>query len=162
MLTVGMGGQTLTQYKTQFSLWCILAAPLIMGNDVRNMTDDVMAILTHQPLIAVNQDKLGKQGSLVRNENDTQVWARPLFGGFMAAALFNRGNTAGPDITVSWNDLWGNNLNGWTPPVPPFARVWDLWDNRDLGVFKDYFTAANVTLYGIRVIKIATPTFSRF
>ena len=157
MLTVGMGGQTMTQYKAQFSLWSILAAPLIMGNDVRQTKKEVMDMLTHSSLIEVNQDKLGKQGSLVRNENDTQVWARPLTGDAMAVVLFNRVHTGGPaTIAVRWDDLWGNNRNGWTPPVPSTVHVWDLWANSYLGVFKDEFVAVNVSLNDVVVIKVAS------
>ena len=68
MLEVGNGGMTTTEYRAHFSLWSILAAPLMAGNDVRNMTPEIRDILTNKEVIAVNQDPLGSQGRRVRKE----------------------------------------------------------------------------------------------
>jgi alpha-galactosidase len=61
MLEVGNGGMTDEEYRTHFSLWCMLAAPLMAGNDLRTMSDETLAILTNREMIAINQDTLGKQ-----------------------------------------------------------------------------------------------------
>ena len=62
MLEVGNGGMTTLEYRTHFALWCIVKAPLILGNDLTNMSSDILNIISNKALIAVNQDSLGKQG----------------------------------------------------------------------------------------------------
>ena len=66
MLEVGNGGMTLTEYKTHFGLWCISKAPLLIGCDITNMSDDIKKILTNKEYIAINQDKLGEQGHKIK------------------------------------------------------------------------------------------------
>src|SRR6185503_16879271 len=99
MLEVGNGGMTSTEYRSHFSLWCILAAPLIAGNDVRQMTPEIKMILTNKELIAVNQDTLAKQGARVRKDGESEVWSKELKNGSRAVVLFNRG-PAPAEITV--------------------------------------------------------------
>jgi len=65
MLEVGNGGMTTNEYRAHFSLWCMLAAPLMSGNDLRSMTPEIKEILTNKEVIAVNQDALGREGSRV-------------------------------------------------------------------------------------------------
>jgi alpha-galactosidase len=104
MLEIGNGAMSETEYKTHMSLWCLLAAPLLAGNDLRSMSPEIMAILTNREVIAVDQDKLGKQGKQVWKSGDQEAWARPLSGGAQAVAFFNR--AAEPSkITVKWADL---------------------------------------------------------
>jgi alpha-galactosidase len=122
MLEIGNGGMTDDEYRTHMSLWSILAAPLLAGNDLRNMTPTILEILTNREVIAVNQDKDGKQGRRIAKSGDQEVWARPLFDGGLAIGLFNRGG-APTKITVKWSDL---GLK--TAP----ARARDLWAHRDL------------------------------
>lgn len=92
MLEVG-NGMTADQDRAHFTMWCILASPLIAGNDVRTMSNVTRGILTNPHAIAVNQDPLGKQGVAVDDGNVTQVWAKPLSqpSGSLAVALLNRG-----------------------------------------------------------------------
>jgi alpha-galactosidase len=90
MLEIGNGGMNETEYRTHMSLWSILAAPLLAGNDLRNMTPATLEILTNREVIAVNQDKGGKQGSRVWKSGDQEVWTRSLAGGDNAVAIFNR------------------------------------------------------------------------
>jgi alpha-galactosidase len=131
MLEVGNGGMTISEYRAHFSLWCILAAPLIAGNDLRNMTPEIVEILTNREVIAVNQDSLGIQGSKVRDDGDIEVWAKQLKDGSRAVVLFNRGQ-AETKITVSWNEIgYPNHLS---------AKVRDLWLKKDLGKHKGHFT----------------------
>jgi len=73
MLEVGNGGMTDTEYRAHFSMWCIMAAPLIAGNDLRNMSASTLEILTAPEVIAVDQDPLGKQGRRVRDHGDREV-----------------------------------------------------------------------------------------
>ena len=66
------------EYRTHFSLWALLAAPLIAGNDLRNMTPETKEILTNKEVIAVDQDMLGKAGYPVSKKGPVEVWAKPL------------------------------------------------------------------------------------
>jgi alpha-galactosidase len=89
MLEVGNGKLTLAENRAHFSLWALLAAPLLAGNDLPNMTPEVKAILTNRDVIAVNQDKLGKQGTRAYAEGEVEVWTRHLAGGGLAVGIFN-------------------------------------------------------------------------
>jgi alpha-galactosidase len=91
MLEVGNGKLTLDENRSHFSLWAILAAPLLAGNDLPNMTPEITAILTNRDVIAIDQDSLGKQGSRVYSEGEVDVWTRHLAGGAMAIAVVNAG-----------------------------------------------------------------------
>src|SRR5438105_13966230 len=94
MLEIGNGAMTNDEYKTHMSLWAILAAPLLAGNDLRSPTPEILAILTNREVIAVNQDKLGKQGQRAWQTGVQEVWTRQLAGGRWAVAFFNRGKDA--------------------------------------------------------------------
>jgi len=91
MLEIGNGGMTDDEYQTHMSLWCILAAPLLAGNDIRDMKPNIAGILMNKEAIAVDQDKLGKQGVRVAKNGDLEVWSKPLADGGHAVGLFNRG-----------------------------------------------------------------------
>jgi alpha-galactosidase len=124
MLEVGNGGMTDVEYRAHFSLWAILAAPLMAGNDVRAMSDATRAILTAPEVIAVDQDALGRQGHRVNRERDVEVWVRELEDGARAIVLLNRGETAAR-AEVTW-DLVGGR-------VSDTAIVRDLWERQDVG-----------------------------
>jgi alpha-galactosidase len=89
MLEVGNGGMTDTEYRTHFALWAMLAAPLLIGTDLRRATPATMAILTNTDIIAVDQDPLGSQAKPIVNSNGLVVFAKPLKGGDAAVALYN-------------------------------------------------------------------------
>ncbi|HEX6355346.1 glycoside hydrolase family 27 protein [Actinophytocola sp.] len=91
MLVVGRPGLTLTESRSHFALWALMAAPLMAGNDIRTMSADVSAILRNPRLLAVNQDRLGAGGRRVRDDGNTEVFAKPLSDGSVAVGLFNRG-----------------------------------------------------------------------
>ena len=128
MLEVGNGGMSLDEYRTHFTLWAIMAAPLIAGNDLRAMTPEIKAILTNRDVIAVNQDPLGIQGRIVADNGDgVQTWAKPLRGGAVAAALVNlTADSAG--VWARWQDLGIQTRR---------AKVRDLWGEKDLGFVDD-------------------------
>jgi alpha-galactosidase len=130
MLEVGNGGLSPAETRAHFSLWCLMAAPLIAGNDLRAMTQEVRGVLTHPELIAVNQDVLGVQGRRVRDEGAKEVWMKPLSGGARAVVLLNRGSEAGP-VYVDWESI------GLFPGAR--ASVRDLWRREDLGLFTGRF-----------------------
>ena len=91
MLEIGNGKMTTDEYTTHMTLWAILAAPLLAGNDLTKMSPADKAILTNKDVIAIDQDALGKQGDRVSAEGPFEVWSKPLKDGSVAVALFNRG-----------------------------------------------------------------------
>ena len=107
MLITGMPGLSEVQNRSFFSLWCMMAAPLIAGNDLRAMTAETIRILTNPEAIAVNQDPLGVQGHISRTAGKVEIWAgKPLFDGSRALLLFNRGTTTETvDIKLAELDL---------------------------------------------------------
>jgi len=132
MLEVGNGGMTVPEYRAHFSLWAMLAAPLMAGNDIRSMAPDIREILINPEVVAVDQDSLGRQARRVRDDGDLEVWARELADGGRAVALLNRGTSAAP-ITVEWTEI------GY--PAHVSAAVRDLWQHRDLPHATGRFTA---------------------
>jgi alpha-galactosidase len=131
MLEVGNGGMSETEYRSHFSLWAMMAAPLIAGNDLRSMSSSIRAILTAPEVIAVDQDPLGVQGVRVSSANNQEVWSKTLSGTRRrAVALFNRGSSRA-QMTARWTDLG-----------LPAGAAWvrDLWARKDLGDHTDSYT----------------------
>ena len=120
------GGCNDTEYRTQMSLWCLLAAPLLIGCDVRHMDEAAKGILLNREVIAIDQDPLGVQGWRMRKLAEREVWMKPLEGGDLAVGLLNRGETP-TVVTARWSDL----------DITGRHRVRDLWAKRDLGVIND-------------------------
>jgi alpha-galactosidase len=106
MLEIGNGGMSDSEYRTHMALWSLLAAPLLAGNDLRNMTPSILEILTNREVIAVDQDALGKQGTKVWGPegSDQEIWTRPLADGSTAVGVFNRGATDA-SVRVRWADI---------------------------------------------------------
>jgi alpha-galactosidase len=143
MLEVGNGGMTEDEYRAHLSLWAIMAAPLIAGNDVRTMSAATRGMLTNSEVIAVDQDSLGVQGTLVSERTpELQVWMKPLKGGSRAVVLLNRSSLQ-TVISASW---WRLRISG------P-ARVRDLWSHTDLGIFTDRFSAT-VPAHGVVMVRV--------
>jgi alpha-galactosidase len=135
---------TTAEYRSHFSLWCLLAAPLMAGNDVKSMPAEIKEILTNREVIAVNQDALGMQGRRVRKDGDTEVWAKQLRDGSRAVILFNRGADEA-QISVSWEEL------GY--PAHLAAGVRDLWMKKDLGKFAGMY-GVKVASHGVVMVKV--------
>jgi hypothetical protein len=89
MLEVGNGGMTTEEYKTHFSLWCMLASPLLAGNDLQNMTPETKSILLNKEIIEIDQDSLGRQATLYRDNGDYQIWVKALKNNEKAICLLN-------------------------------------------------------------------------
>jgi alpha-galactosidase len=144
MLEVGNGGMTNTEYVSHFSLWAILAAPLLAGNDLRSMTPEIHDILTNKEVIAVDQDALGSEGRRVAKNGDLEIWAKQLKDGSRAVVLFNRSG-ARQDMSVNWEQI------GY--PDHFSAAVRDLWQHKDLGKFTGKFSAP-VESHGVVMITV--------
>jgi alpha-galactosidase len=142
MLEVGNGKMNKDEYLTHMSLWCLLAAPLLAGNDLSKMTPDTLAILTNPEVIAVDQDALGMQGHRVAQEGQLEVWVKLLADSSKAVGLFNRGESVMP-VTAYFRDVGAGET----------ATVRDLWEKRDLGVFNSSFTA-QVPKHGVVLLKV--------
>jgi alpha-galactosidase len=158
-----------TEARAHFSLWAIMAAPLIAGNDLRRMTQTTLSILTNPSVIAVDQDPLGEQGRMIasiRNGVDlngvclyvsctwTEVWAKRLSSGSIAVLLFNRagviwdfGQWSKEDVTVTWEQLG----------IPANSRylVTDLWAGRPLGHFSGQFTASQLMPHDVQFVMLS-------
>lgn len=156
MLQVGNGALTDDENRSHFTMWCIAAAPLIAGNDLRSMSGNIGGILTAPEVIAVDQDAAGVQGtrvsSVVGSGGNLEVWSKPLGtqGSSKAVALFNR-STNQSNITVYWT-----NINLSSGP----ALVRDLWARTNLGSFTNSFSAS-VAPHGVVMVKITQATALR-
>jgi len=145
MLEVGNGGMSATEYRTHFSMWAMMAAPLIAGNDLRNMTPDTVEILTNAEVIAIDQDPLGVQGTPISTSTTLEVWSKRLAQpSTYAVALLNRTDAAA-DMTVTWEQLGLASAN---------ATVRDLWAKEDLGSLPTQFTATQVPSHGVVMLKV--------
>ncbi len=149
MLEVGNGPLTTAENRAHFSLWCVIAAPLMAGNDIRQMPPEVRDILTNKEVIAVDQDPLGAQGRRVRRDDvgrgvSVEVWARKMKDGSQAVVLFNRTNAEAP-IAVSWQEL------GFRYDAELMVR--DLWAHKDVGRVKGTFTAT-VAPHDVAMIRV--------
>jgi alpha-galactosidase len=144
MLEIGNGGMSDTEYRAHFSLWAMLAAPLIAGNDLRNMRPEIHDILTNKEVIAVDQDALGREGERVWKNGDLEVWAKQLKDGSRAVVLLNRGSSE-QEISANWEDI------GYPSHVS--ASVRDLWQHKDLGKFSGKFSAP-VASHGVVVVTV--------
>ena len=144
MLEVGNGNLTYDENVAHFSLWCILAAPLMLGNDIRDMSDEVLEIITNPEAIAVNQDPLGRQGKKVRDDGDFEVWSRELYDGSRAVVLFNRSEKEA-EIGFRWSEVG-------LPQNLKFT-VRDLWKKKDLGKYTGSYSD-EVPPHGVKMIRL--------
>jgi alpha-galactosidase len=143
MLEVGNGGMKPDEYRTHMSLWAILAAPLLAGNDLTTMTPETVALLTNRDIIAVDQDSAGKEGDRVSTEGPIEIWARPLADGSKAIGIFNRHPSA-LTATVDFQKL------GFTGAV----KAKDLWLSKDLGKIRSPYTAT-IPGHGVLFLRVS-------
>jgi alpha-galactosidase len=144
--------------RAHFSLWCILAAPLIMGNDPSTMTDSIKAILANKEAIAVDQDSLGMQGVRIKGKGALEVWVKTLKNQEKAVVLFNR-TAAAAKISVLWTD----SLIKWEANAKVDVR--DLWLHQDsLTVSQGlsaYVPAHDVAMFRLRNRAVSTAFASK-
>jgi len=133
-----------TEYRSHFSLWAMLAAPLIAGNDLRDMQPEIHDILTNKEVIGIDQDPLGREGERVEKNGDMEVWSKMLKDGSRAVLLLNRGD-AEREISANWESL------GY--PSQLSAEVRDLWQHKDLGKFAAKFLA-RVPSHGVMMVTV--------
>lgn len=133
MLEVG-NGMTLAEDRAHFSMWCMLAAPLLASNDLANMSEGTMQILTNREVIAVDQDALGIQGWRYFGQEGLEIWFKPLAGGDWAMCVLNRGGTS-QEVRFDWrNETVKDDSSGRSARFDTTTyRIRDLWAKRDLG-----------------------------
>ena len=133
---------TPTEQYTQVSLWCLVAAPLILSGDITRLDPFTLSLLTNDEVIEVDQDPLGLPGRRAAVEQDCEVWKKDMEDGSIAVGLFNRGEFPAK-VSARWADL---GLSG-------KQKLRDLWRQKDLGVFQDNFTAT-VPRHGVMLIRM--------
>jgi hypothetical protein len=145
MLEVGKG-MTTDQDRSHFSMWAMLASPLLAGNDIRSMSTTSEGILTNTEVVAVDQDPLGEQAQLVATpRTNLQIWSKTLSGeNTFAVALLNR-TAAAATITVPWTTLGLATGN---------ATVRDLWAHTDLGTFAQSYTSTSIPANGVMMLRV--------
>jgi alpha-galactosidase len=142
MLEVGNGGMTTDEYRTHMSLWAILAAPLLAGNDLSTMTPETVALLTNRDVIAVDQDAAGKEGDRVSAEGPIEVWARTLADGSKAVGIFNRHHLP-MTAHVDFRSL------GYSTPL----KARDLWLGKDLGIIGPVYDV-KIPAHGVVFLRV--------
>ncbi len=139
MLVIGLRGKsreitgpgcTDNEYRTHFSLWCMLAAPLMIGCDVRNMDVATCEILTNREAIDLDQDSLGMQGYRASRNGLCEIWKKPLSDGHLGVGIFNRGDRI-QTVASHWSDL----------EISGGYRIRDLWAHSDLGNYDSVFSS---------------------
>ena len=144
MLEIGNGKMKPDEYRTHMTLWALLAAPLLAGNDLGSMTPETVSILTNREVIAIDQDVKGVQGDRFWAEGPQEIWVRPLADGSKAIGMFNRADEwSGPaKIQINFRDL------GFSSPV----SVRDVWAGENLGIMKSY--EARVLGHGVVLLRV--------
>jgi alpha-galactosidase len=143
MLEIGNGGMSGDEYRTHMSLWAMLAAPLLAGNDIRSMTDEIKSILLNKEVIAIDQDPDAVPVREVFNQDKKTILMRPLHGNDVALALFNRTDDA-TEMSVTWRDLGLARMK---------LKVRDVWKHEDLTPEQDGFKAV-VPKHGVVHLRI--------
>ncbi|HTF24205.1 MAG TPA: glycoside hydrolase family 27 protein [Candidatus Limnocylindria bacterium] len=143
MLEVGNGGMKRDEYRTHMALWALLAAPLLAGNDLRNMSPETKELLLNSEVLAVDQDAKGVQGHRVWEEGPLEIWVKPLADGSHAVGLFNRSESA-TQMTLDFKSIG----------APASAKLRDLLDHKDLGTAQNSYSA-EVPTHGVVLVKVS-------
>jgi alpha-galactosidase len=142
MLEIGNGHMTDDEYRTHMSLWALTAAPLLAGNDIRSMSDATKSILLNKEVIAVDQDRLGRQASPVK-KGAAEIWVKPLADGSVAVGVVNLGASAASAM-VRASDLG----------LAKVKKARDLWSHQDVH-FKDGAYSATVPSHGTLMLRVS-------
>ena len=145
MLEVGNGRMSDTEYKGHFSLWCMLAAPLVAGNDLRNMSSETIKILTNREVIAIDQDPAGNEGYKLEDQGDQEVWIKPLMHGDWAILLLNRGEKT-VFMTLKIKNISIKKSNAYI--------LRDLWEHKQDRI-TDGLVRADVVAHGVKMYRVS-------
>ena len=151
MLQVGNGVLTMEENRSHFTMWCILAAPLLAGNDLRNMDAETLEILTNKEAIAVNQDRLGKQGVRYMKIDEHEIWVKQLSNGEAAVCYFNRDEQPWKVETVlSKENFSFADIRFWEKEY----WVRDLWKHKDIGTTSEKMSF-EIPAHGVVLLKLS-------
>ncbi len=145
MLEVGNGGMNGDEYRTHMSLWSMLAAPLIAGNDLRDMSDETKSILMNPDVIAIDQDVDAKPVQVLSTNGKVEILTRPLHDGAMAVGIFNRGETAAA-ASFPWSKLTAGSGR-------ESLKVRDVWKGSSVPVSGEGFKAT-VAPHGVTLLRV--------
>ncbi len=157
MLEVG-NGLSVNEDRAHFSMWCMLAAPLIAGNDLSSMSRETVEILTNKEAIAINQDTLGIQGFKYSSNDSLETWFKPLAGGDWAVCFLNRGQNA-RTVEFSWSrHPISDSLSGRAIDFQKTVfRINDVWKHKDCGTtdktFKNEIISHDVIMLRLKPLK---------
>jgi alpha-galactosidase len=142
MLEVG-NGMTPAEDRTHFSMWCMLAAPLIAGNDLRKMSPQTTAILTDKELVAVDQDPLGAEAIKYSDKDSLEIWAKPLQGGDWAVCFLNR-SVGAKKVSFDWakESITDDVANKALDTRSTVYGLYDLWQKKTVGKTSGIFSAS--------------------
>jgi alpha-galactosidase len=139
---------------THITLWCMLAAPLLLGCDLENLNKFTTDLMTNTEVLAVNQDELGRQAQCVDRQGSAEIWARPLWDGTVAVAFFNRGEQPQTVSIPAW-DMLDPVLPRTTPPLRGAQNVRDLWRRKNLGAAGSF--GVKIVKHSAMMLKIGSP-----
>ena len=142
MLEVGNGGMTDDEYRVHMTLWALLSAPLLAGNDLDKMSDATLKILTNPDLIAIDQDQAAHHAKRTALEGNTEVWTREMNDGAAVVALFNRDDQA-KQVTATWSKIG----------LTAGAKARNLWTQEDVNLAGDSYTAT-VPKHGVVLLRL--------
>ncbi len=146
MLEVGNGGMNGDEYRTHMSLWSLLAAPLIAGNDIRTMSEETRSILMNREVIAIDQDPDARPVQVLTTAGKVEMLWRPMHDGSLIIGIFNRGDSPA-SAELPWNTL----PDGFAGQVAP--RVRDLWKHEPVAVREAAFTTT-VAPHGVTLLRL--------
>jgi alpha-galactosidase len=141
MLEVG-NGMSYAEDKAHFTMWCMLSAPLVAGNDLRKMSDQTKGILTNKDVVSIDQDAMGVAAFRASGENGLEIWIKPLSGGKWAVCFLNRSDKP---QAISYD--WAKNVvkDALSKQEADFSKttykLHDVWTNKDTGSTKKAFKA---------------------
>ncbi|MDE3125849.1 MAG: glycoside hydrolase family 27 protein [Bacteroidota bacterium] len=144
MLEVG-NGLTESENRAHFSMWCMLAAPLIAGNDLRNMSTETKNILINKDAIAINQDKLGVEGFAYAEKDSVETWLKPLENGNWAICFLNR-STKPISFEMNWQEkpIYDSLSKNTLDSQKNVYEIFNIWDKRKEGnTQKNYKATVN-------------------
>jgi hypothetical protein len=133
---------TISEQYSHMSLWALLSAPLLLGNDLSRLDDFTLGLLKNDEVIAVNQDALGAQAERVLIDDDIQIWKKKLHDGSLAIGIFNLGNED-TEYTLDFKDIGLRNV----------VKIRDLWRKKDMGEFEDDFETV-LFKHGVKLLRI--------
>jgi alpha-galactosidase len=154
MMEIGNGMST-SEDRAHFSLWCMLCAPLIAGNDIRTMSAATKTTLTNREVIRVNQDSLGSQGRKVVSGSSSEVLSKKMKDGGYSVLFVNLG-AAAASVGATWAQIGSADPAG--TGLTASTQLWgrDLWGRKDLGKFTGSYTAQNIPIHDVAMVRFYT------